>query len=123
MSMAQLEIAQQWIEKLNRGRLEICRLYSDTATFHPTMSPRFVQTKEGVQEYFEVFLAKKPNATVVDYTIQDYGKTTFLYTGRMKISLEEDGNKSSILARFSFLWNLSEEGWKIEHHHNSVASG
>lgn len=48
-----------WTKALQTGEpKKVAELYSEDATFLPTMSPEFKRGKSGTEEYFEHFLKK-----------------------------------------------------------------
>jgi len=118
-------------------------LYEDGAdlSFLPTKSPNMITTvndgadskngspDEDVKDYFTAFLKKDPDGTVVDefvmglntYPLNQDG-AAYLHSGVYRFKL--DGKDDNTI-RFSFVWKKTGSGsggWKIQHHHSSVAA-
>ena len=121
MNQKLLEISQSWFDCVNRNVVnDVVELYDSRATFHPTLSGEFIQDTKGVYQYFTRFLAMNPHVTVVSFELKELLNTTFVFAGLMDIELDESGERSTIHARFSFVWALNGDRWSIVHHHNSI---
>lgn len=116
-----LELGQRWFECINRNDLDgVVGLYDDRATFHPTLSGEFIQNTKDVRRYFVRFLSMNPQIIVVKFDLRELLETAFVFSGVMNIDIAENGEQSTIHARFTFVWKLNEDRWRIAHHHNSV---
>lgn len=120
------EIARQNFEKwanalLTKDPKKVAEFYSEDNTFLPTVSGEFKHGIEGAEGYFKHFLEKNPEGKVVEEAIQALGENSYLHSGMYNFELDKDGSRSTVEARFSFVWRKEEDGnWKIIHHHSSV---
>jgi uncharacterized protein (TIGR02246 family) len=126
------ELADQafssWNEALlSRDAKNVAALYTEDASFLPTLNPEFKKGRAGAEEYFKHFLEKNPEGEVVEEMVQETAvdaegqPTGFLHSGLYNFEVGESDNRQVVEARFTFLWNKDETGaWKISHHHSSV---
>ncbi len=120
------EIAQEnfkvWAESLKtKDPKKVAELYSDDATFLPTVSGEFKHGQEEAEGYFQHFLEKNPEGKIVAETIQPLGENVYLQSGLYNFQVDKNGSRGVVEARFSFVWKKeSDEKWKITHHHSSV---
>lgn len=120
------KIAQEnfklWAELLKAKKLkQIAQLYSEDATFLPTVSPDFKKGSAEAEEYFEHFLQKNPEGKIIEEEIQLLTENAYLHSGMYDFEIDGNGGKTVVNARFSFVWEKNSNGqWKIIHHHSSV---
>lgn len=119
------EIAREnfssWTKALQTGEpKKVAELYSEDATFLPTMSPEFKRGKSGTEEYFEHFLKKNPDGEIKKEEIQPLGENAYLHSGMYDFEVDKNGSRDVVEARFSFVWKKEDGKWKIIHHHSSV---
>lgn len=112
----------RWNEALNStDPKKVAELYTEDATFLPTLSPAFKQGIEETEEYFEHFLQKNPDGKVVEEKVQTLSPKSYLHSGMYDFTVDQNGERKTVEARFTFLWVQDENGeWKIAHHHSSV---
>ncbi len=112
----------RWNEALlSRDAGSVAELYSESNTFLPTVSPEFKKGIEGAESYFEHFLEKNPKGEIVEALVQTIGDSAYLHSGMYNFEVGPDDNRSTVEARFTFLWQKDSDGkWKIAHHHSSV---
>lgn len=116
-----LDTARRWFECINSGDLEqVVELYDVNATFHPTLSSKFIRDATGTKSYFRQFLRKQPRMSLLTHTIQQIGDDAFLFTGIMQITMIDRQIRSTIEARCTFVWQQVDGHWRIVHHHNST---
>ena len=126
------EIARQNFEKWSQALLTkdpkaVAALYSEDASFLPTVSPDFKHGTVEAEEYFIHFLEKNPEGKVVEETVQllnqdsHHEEVCYLHSGLYDFLLDDgQGGRKTVQARFSFVWVKTNAGWKILHHHSSV---
>lgn len=120
-----LAVAQKNFALWNRTLLTkdpkaVAALYTTDATFLPTVSPEFKKGQQGAAEYFAHFLEKDPTGRVVEEAVQPLGPDAYLHSGMYNFEVGPAGNRSTVEARFSFVWQRDAQGnWKIAHHHSS----
>eukprot|EP00961_Rhodomonas_salina_P179332 2419796-Rhodomonas_salina.1 len=64
---------------------------------------------------------KNPFGTITDdsVTVFDDGEA-YLHSGMYTFELGEGDARAPVEARFSYVWRLMGDEWKITHHHSSV---
>jgi len=112
-----------WSESLTtKNPKTVAGLYTEDATFLPTVSSEFKKGQGGAEEYFHHFLEKDPKGEVVEEEVQFLGENCYLHSGMYNFEVNSpEGGRQIVEARFSFVWQKNERGeWKILHHHSSV---
>lgn len=100
---------------------KVAALYTEDATFLPTVSAEFKKGQSGAEEYFEHFLKKNPAGKIIQDEVQTLGTDCYLHSGMYTFEVGPDDNRQIVEARFSFVWKQDNQGnWKIAHHHSSV---
>lgn len=113
-------ITAQWEKLLNAGDPQkIVALYDDSFILYATFSNKIDQ-EEKLLDYF-TGLMKKKNFKVVfneqnprahGVTAVDSGLYTFSFT-------DDSGKKVEVPARYTFVYVLTAQGWRIAEHHSS----
>ena len=120
------EIAQENFKRWNEALLtkdpkKVAELYAKNNTFLPTLSPDFKKGNDEAEEYFIHFLEKNPKGEIKEEAIQLMGENFYLHSGMYDFEVGDEGAKSIVEARFSFVWEKENNGeWKIIHHHSSI---
>jgi len=112
-----------WSESLTtKNPKAVAGLYTEDATFLPTVSGEFKKGQGGAEEYFHHFLEKDPKGEVVEEEVQSLGENCYLHSGMYNFEVNApEGGRQTVEARFSFVWQKNKSGdWKILHHHSSV---
>ena len=100
---------------------KVAGLYSDDATFLPTVSGEFKKGRSGAEEYFKHFLEKDPRGQIVEDEVQFLSSDAYLHSGLYNFEVGPAENRTVVEARFSFVWKKDKsETWKIAHHHSSI---
>ncbi len=98
---------------------QVAALYAQDAMLLPTISKEVRQTPGAIQDYFEHFLQLKPRGTILQQKIRRFdGVAT--NSGIYKFTITQDGEERVVMARFTFVYRLDKEGWKIIDHHSSM---
>ena len=112
---------ERWNASLATGDAKnVSALYTQDATFLPTVSGEFKKGQEGAEEYFVHFLEKDPVGTIVEDAVQILGDDAYLHSGHYNFDLGPEDVRTTVEARFSFVWQRIENEWFIAHHHSSV---
>jgi len=116
-----MTIAQQntslWLETLlTKDPQKMANLYSENATFLPTLSADFKIGRQGVVEYFTHFLAKNPTGKIIKEGVQKIDENNYIHSGFYDFII----NSQIISARFTFVWQKINDSWLILHHHSSL---
>jgi uncharacterized protein (TIGR02246 family) len=107
-----------WNDALATGdsRLVTTR-YSKEAVLLPTVSDKPRTDHEGIKDYFDAFLLRKPQGTILEGHIK-IGNGWAQDNGIYEFVMGDNGQK--VKARYSFIYVLEDGQWKISHHHSSV---
>ncbi|MEX0588329.1 MAG: SgcJ/EcaC family oxidoreductase [Cyanobium sp.] len=112
---------EQWNQALGSGDpSQVAKLYGDHALLLPTLSPELRDTRQGITDYFTVFLARNPNGTITHRQIQ-LGCNEVVDAGTYRFVLHDP--EATVDARYTFVYGLEAGGWRIQHHHSSLAPG
>lgn len=113
---------KRWNDALQTRNPEaVAELYTNDASFLPTVSGEFKFGQEEAAGYFEHFLQKFPYGKVMDEKVQITGPNSYLHSGMYNFELGPENERQTVEARFSFVWYRFPNGlWKIAHHHSSV---
>ena len=100
----------------------VARLYSPRdLSFLPTVSPMHISKMEDTNDYFTAFVKKDPFGTITDESVQVYDNgNAYLHSGMYTFDLGQGIARAPVEARFSYMWRLEDDAWKISHHHSSV---
>jgi uncharacterized protein (TIGR02246 family) len=99
---------------------QVVQRYWPNAVLLPTVSNTPRTSAAMIDDYFEHFLAKRPRGRVDTRTIQG-GCNIAMDVGTYTFSLMDDkGVTSEVAARYTFIYQYRDGGWKILHHHSSA---
>jgi len=103
---------------------KVAALYdASNLSFLPTVSPKHIKEGASTEAYFVDFIKKNPDGTITDDSVQVYGSDgdAYLHSGLYTFELGDAGARTSVEARFSYVWKRVDGNWKITHHHSSVS--
>ena len=111
-----------WNEALKSRDAElISSLYTDNATFLPTISPELKAGIAGEKDYFIHFMEKEPIGKIIEDVIQPIDDNIYVHCGMYDFTLDSKNGREVVKARFTFIWMKDEDGnWQIMHHHSSL---
>jgi len=97
-------------------------MYSNEATFLPTLNGELKRGVDGAIEYFEHFLTKNPFGTIIESVTQESSdKNTIIYSGLYNFEIGPEDQRELAQARFTYVFQKnSKEDWSIIHHHSSL---
>lgn len=99
---------------------KVTQRYWPNAVLLPTVSNTPRTDAAMIGDYFEHFLAKRPRGRIDTRTIQT-GCNVAMDMGTYTFSLMDDkGVTSEVAARYTFIYQYRDGGWKILHHHSSA---
>ncbi|MEV7189971.1 SgcJ/EcaC family oxidoreductase [Kitasatospora sp. NPDC093102] len=128
VSTAQLPTEQQiaalfdkWNAALATGDPNrVADLYAPDAVLLPTVSD-IRTSRAGIVDYFTKFLASKPVGKIQERFITVLDRTSAVDTGLYQFTLtDKNGGKSTVDARYTFVYELRGGRWLILNHHSSV---
>jgi uncharacterized protein (TIGR02246 family) len=98
----------------------VVQRYWPDAVLLPTVSNTPRTNAPMIGDYFKHFLAKRPRGRIDTRTIQG-GCNLAMDVGTYTFSLmNEKGETSEVAARYTFIYQYRDGGWKILHHHSSA---
>lgn len=110
----------KWNEALQtKDPAVVATMYTSDASFLPTVSPEFKYGTKGAEDYFEHFLTRNPEGSIVESRVQSLDENTLLHSGFYNFEVGPTHNRSLVEGRFTFLWIKIDDKWKIAHHHSS----
>ena len=117
------DLFTKWNETLQtKDKQKVAKMYSDDATFLPTLNGELKRGVEGAAAYFEHFLQKNPFGTIVESAIQESADGgTVIYSGLYDFEVGPENSREVVNARFTYVFQKNEnDEWKIIHHHSSL---
>ena len=94
--------------------------YAADAVLLPTVSNQVRTDRAGIVDYFTHFLRNKPQGEIKQSTVDLLDLTTAIDTGVYVFTLDQDGKKQQVEARYTFVYELRGGRWLIVNHHSSV---
>jgi len=97
--------------------VKVASRYAKKGVLLPTVSDEPRSDFKGIQNYFESFLTKKPQGTILESYVT-VGHNTCSDVGIYEFKMGATGDV--VKARYSFVYVYEDGEWKISHHHSSV---
>lgn len=114
------ELFNKWNEALKTGNPKaVAALYADDAVLLPTVSNLARTNLAEIEDYFAHFLEKKPVGKIVQRNVKK-GCNKLTDAGIYSFSLTDQSGTKDVPARYTFVYEYRNNGWKIVHHHSSV---
>lgn len=95
----------------------VANRYAKNAVLLPTVSDKPRTDYAGIKNYFDSFLTKKPQGTILEGEVM-IGNNWAQDAGIYLFTLGATGDQ--VKARYSFVYVYEDGQWKIAHHHSSV---
>ncbi|WP_355607613.1 SgcJ/EcaC family oxidoreductase [Xanthomonas cannabis] len=111
-----------WNAALATGNPDkVADLYAPDGVLLPTVSNEVRASREQIEKYFEMFLAKKPKGVVNYRTVRVLDDDSAVDAGVYTFTLtDKDGQKSDVQARYTFVYEKRDGKWLIINHHSSA---
>ncbi len=111
-----------WNAALQTGNPEtVANLYcTHGAVLLPTVSNRVRTTHKGIVDYFTYFLKSKPVGHIDKEYIRVLGPDTAINSGIYTFHLTQDGKRTSVQARYTYVYQKQHGHWCIMDHHSSA---
>lgn len=111
-----------WNAALQTGNPEtVANLYcAHGAVLLPTVSNRVRTTHKGIVDYFTYFLKSKPVGQIDKEYIRVLGPGAAINSGIYTFHLTQDGKRTSVQARYTYVYQKQHGHWCIMDHHSSV---
>ena len=117
------EIPKKWIQAVNEGDVDrIMDCYDPNASLFATFSAQPINTRAGIQNYFENFTSREGAGVSLQedsLKLEDWGQEGYGATGLYEFSYMEKGMQVRHPARFSFMVKV-DPTQMIRHHHSSL---
>lgn len=98
----------------------ICTLYDQHASLWGTLSPLKRDNADLIKDYFDhIFKYQNRHVELNDANIRLFGDIA-ICSGQYTFRWSKEGQKVSILARFSFVYKKEDGQWLIIEHHSSA---
>ncbi|MDH6129765.1 uncharacterized protein (TIGR02246 family) [Kitasatospora sp. GP82] len=98
----------------------VADLYAPDAVLLPTVSAEIRTDRAGIVDYFKHFLESKPVGRIQERFIDILDRTNAVDTGLYQFTLtNQDGSKTKVNARYTFVYELRGGTWLIINHHSS----
>ena len=111
------ELFDQWNQALQTNNPKaVSALYAEDAILLPTVSNQVRHNHAEIEDYFVHFLAKGPAGVINESNtrlVGDIAINSGVYTFTFKDGVE-------VQARFTFVYRLINNEWKIIEHHSSA---
>ena len=110
-----------WLDTLCTGNVDnIVSLYANDSVLLGTLAESIAQGKPEIRKYFEMFTKSKPCGKITSIIEQDFGAIK-VFDGTYDFSLIDPvtGSKSSVSARYTFIFQYVAGTWIIVTHHSS----
>ncbi len=100
---------------------KVADLYAPDGVLLPTVSNEVRASREQIENYFEMFLTKKPQGVVNYRTVRVLDDDSAVDAGVYTFTLtDKAGNKSNVQARYTFVYEKRDGKWLIINHHSSA---
>jgi uncharacterized protein (TIGR02246 family) len=111
---------QNWLDTLCEHDTEkVLALYHTQATLLGTLAERIKTGHRELKVYFDYFLQKKPCGVITQIEVSQHGDIAIV-NGTYDFDLTEDGETSTVAARFTFVLKQVNNQWLIMTHHSSL---
>jgi len=95
----------------------VAKRYAKSGVLLPTVSDVPRTDYDGIKDYFDAFLQKKPQGVILESNVM-IGTNWCQDAGIYEFTMGATGDK--VKARYSFIYKLEDGEWKIAHHHSSM---
>ena len=118
------EFVEEWQETLASHDVDaVVELYKDDAVLLGTVDKGVRKGTKDIREYFKNFLRLAPIGKITYIICEELsGGSIAIANGLYDFELHEDGQVSSVPARFTFVLENVDLKWKILSHHSSRIS-
>ena len=116
------KLFQTWNNALQTGNPEtVANLYcAHGAVLLPTVSNQVRTTHKAIVDYFTYFLKSKPVGHIDQQYIRVLGPNTAINSGVYTFHLTQDGKRTSVQARYTYVYEKQHGHWCIMDHHSSA---
>jgi len=113
------QLFSRWNASLQSGKpSEVVKNYAEDAILLPTASNKVRHNHREIQDYFDQFLALKPVGQIVESDVKTFCNVA-IDSGIYSFTLTQNGQIKHVQARYSFVYQKTDNGWLIVEHHSS----
>lgn len=112
-----------WNAALRTGDpAKVADRYASDAVLLPTVSPEIRTDRAGIVDYFEHFLANKPQGKKIRTVVNVLDSNSAIDTGLYEFTLTDPdtGEQREVEARYTYAYEKRGGKWLIVNHHSSV---
>lgn len=115
------KLLSHWVQVLSTGQLDrLLELYAADSILIPTFNDRLHLDSDDREQYFlQLMSLDNLRVTVIEQHPRRRSDIAF-NSGIYEFRFMRDGHEQWFLARFSFVYEMTEKGWKILEHHSSL---
>tara|TARA_B100000586_G_scaffold245706_1_gene201391 strand:+ start:114 stop:485 length:372 start_codon:yes stop_codon:yes gene_type:complete len=115
------EFVEEWMKTICSNNAEaIVSLYQEEAVLLGTLDSKLRKGHGEIKEYFDFFVKLQPCGKLTSMVEEDFGhRLMAVANGTYDFELTENGEKTVVPARFTFLLERTGTKWKIHSHHSS----
>ena len=95
----------------------VTAMYAEDAVLLPTVSNQVRHNHAEIRDYFVNFLQKSPQGVINESNVSVLSDSHATNSGVYTFTF---GDGSTVTARFSYLYGVTDSGWKILQHHSSA---
>ena len=111
---------QHWLDTLCLHDTDkVLALYLPNATLLGTLADRIKTGHRELRNYFDYFLQRKPCGVITSMKVTTMNDIA-VANGTYDFDLTENGETSTVAARFTFVLKLVNNKWLIMTHHSSL---
>ena len=105
-----------WNDALQTGDpKQVAALYESDGILLPTVSNQVRHNHAEIEDYFVHFLAKGPKGVIDESNVRVFGRFA-INSGIYSFSFND---KTTVQARYTFVYRFNGKQWKIIEHHSS----
>lgn len=115
-------LTDRWMAAVCRHDIDaVVDFYAPSGILVGTVAQRIKHGKDDIRLYFAKFLAKDGLCGQFDNPawVQRYPNWG-IHTGTYTFKWQENGQGVVVPARYTFVWIMTPNGWRITNHHSSV---
>jgi hypothetical protein len=114
------DAGQQWATALGEHNpKKVTALYDKNAYVYPTFE-NMADSQADILAYFKKIVQNKGlHVTFLKQHVRVYGETA-VNSGEYVFAFEREGKPVEVPARYTFVYILTPQGWKIVDHHSSI---
>ena len=115
------EFVDEWMKTICSNNVEaIVSMYKKEAVLLGTLDGKLRNGHSEIKEYFDFFVKLQPCGKITSIAEEDFGhRRVGVANGTYDFELTENGEKTIIPARFTFVLERAGTKWKIHSHHSS----